>query len=418
MFSNTITVAIKDLRVLFKDKGALAVLFLLPIVFSVIQGAPQKALGNVGETTPSGESTLVVEAYLVNEDRGPYGQQLFEVLEQVAILDIEKLDSEDEADQMVADGERAAAIIIPAGFSDNVNNHTPSQIQVIADPIQERAASIAAGVVDQAASSIASLGEIQYGIQTVMSRSGLAEKLTPEQLNGFEAQTLGVIWTQMQAIEDNPLITVQSESLKGEEDEGTWNPFSYLMAGFTVMFAFFLMGFIAEKLLQEKEQGSFRRLLSSPMHRGSIIFGKMLAYMVIVVLQVLIMFTVGRTLFEMPLGNSPAALLALTLAMGLASSALGLLIGSLFHNSKQAGNAGTILGFVLMLVGGCVFPTFYQEGLIFYLSQLTPHAHALDGFVQVMNQGAGLITILPNVGILVGMAVLFGTIAMWRLKWE
>jgi len=136
------------------------------------------------------------------------------------------------------------------------------------------------------------------------------------------------------------------------------------------------------------------------------------------VAQVLIMFTVGRTLFEMPLGDSPVALLVLTLALGLVASALGLLIGSLFQNSKQAGSAGTILGFVLMLLGGCVFPTFYSEGVIFYLSQITPHAHALDGFVQVMNQGANLVTILPNVGILVGMAVLFGVVAMWRFKWE
>lgn len=418
MLNDTITVALKDLRVLLKDKGALAVLFLLPVVFSVIQGAPQKAIGNVGETTPSGESSLVVEAYLVNQDSGTYGRQLAEALQQVSILDIEELDSRDEADQLVADGERAAAIIIPANFSQNIDDYVSSDLEVIADPTQDKAASIAAGAVGQAASSFASLGEIQYGIRTVLAESGITEQLTSEQLMGVQAQTLGVIWTQMQQIEENPLIEVQSESLEGEEDTAEWNPFSYLMAGFTVMFAFFLVGFIAEKLLQEKEQGSFRRLLSSPMHRGSIIFGKMLAYMVVVVIQVLIMFTVGRTLFEMPLGDSPVALLVLTLALGLAASALGLLIGSLFQNSKQAGNAGTILGFVLMLLGGCVFPTFYSEGIIFYLSQITPHAHALDGFVQVMNQGAGLVAILPNVGVLVGMAVLFGVVAMWRFKWD
>ena len=130
MLSNTITVAIKDLRVLFKDKGALAVLFLLPIIFSVIQGAPQKALGNVGETTPSGESSLVIEAYLVNEDTGSYGRQLAEALEQAAILDVKKLDSADEADLLVADGERPAAIIIPADLTHNIDNYLPSQILV------------------------------------------------------------------------------------------------------------------------------------------------------------------------------------------------------------------------------------------------------------------------------------------------
>ncbi len=62
----------------------------------------------------------------------------------------------------------------------------------------------------------------------------------------------------------------------------------------------------------------------------------MLAYLIVVFLQVLILFGVGYALFQMPLGQSPLALLLLTLALGLASTSLGMMLGALCRTSKQA----------------------------------------------------------------------------------
>jgi ABC-2 type transport system permease protein len=154
------------------------------------------------------------------------------------------------------------------------------------------------------------------------------------------------------------------------------------------------------------------------MQRGSIIAGKLLAYMAVVFLQVLVMFTVGNVLYNMPLGDSLVGIVVLTLALALTAASLGLMIGSLFGTSKTAGNAGTILGFVLMIIGGCIYPTFWAEGMVFYLSQLTPHAHAIDGYIKLMAEGAGVGAVLPNIGIMIGMAAAFFGIAMWRFKFE
>jgi ABC-2 type transport system permease protein len=111
-------------------------------------------------------------------------------------------------------------------------------------------------------------------------------------------------------------------------------------------------------------------------------------------------------------------IVVLTLALALTAASLGLMIGSLFGASKTAGNAGTILGFVLMIIGGCIYPTFWEEGMVFYLSQLTPHAHAIDGYIKLMAEGAGVGAVLPNIGIMIGMAAAFFGIAMWRFRFE
>ena len=50
-----------------------------------------------------------------------------------------------EAEQQVAEGEAAAAIVIPADFTADINAYTPTSIEVIVDPGQPESASIVTG---------------------------------------------------------------------------------------------------------------------------------------------------------------------------------------------------------------------------------------------------------------------------------
>jgi hypothetical protein len=42
----------------------------------------------------------------------------------------------------------------------------------------------------------------------------------------------------------------------------------------------------------------------------------------------------------------------------------------------------------------------------------------LWGYYRLINQNAGIVEILPNMGILLLMAAVFFVIASWRLKWN
>ena len=196
--------------------------------------------------------------------------------------------------------------------------------------------------------------------------------------------------------------------------------FALMFPGFTVMFAFFTVGMSAASLLVERESGALRRLLAAPIPRWAIIAGKMLAYMALVCLQTVILFTVASTLFHMPLGDSPLGLLLLTLTTALSAAALGMMIAALAKTSKQADNIGTVMGFVLAGIGGCIAmgptPLTRAGGLIGVLSKLTPHAHAVEGFYSLMAERAALVQVLPQAGILLGMGVVYAAIAAWRFK--
>jgi ABC-2 type transport system permease protein len=158
--------------------------------------------------------------------------------------------------------------------------------------------------------------------------------------------------------------------------------------------------------------------MAAPVQRGAIIAGKMIAYMGVVCLQVLVFFTVGNAVFDMPLGDSPLGLALLALALALAATGFGMLVAALARSSRQAENLGMVLGFILAAAGGCIgYPLFRVGGLIGVLSRLTPHAHAIMGFMNLFD-GASVVAILPQVGILAGMGIVFFGIAMWRFKFE
>jgi ABC-2 type transport system permease protein len=426
---NTLKLARKDLKILFRDRGQLAVLFVLPLVFALMLGAPN-AIGATNLVSASGESKLSIRAYIVNEDEGPYGAQVDEVLRSIQPLQMQTVHSVDLADEKVADGEAPVAIIIPADFSATIDANQPSRIQLIKDPARQAEAQVVAGILREVLTELSVRAEIEYGIRAVFEKTGALEGADPEMARAVQAQTLGVIWTAVQEIRQSPAIVVQRQDLAKEERTlvASGVIFGVIMPVFSTMFSFFLVGFMAESILREKEAGSFRRLLAAPIHPGTVVAGKMVAFIGVVFLQMLVMFGICNLLFHMPLGD-PLGLLALTLALALAATGLGMLLGSLAQTRKQAGSIGMLLGFVLWfasgftsfrldLAGGQIQLHVPIEGLKYYVSQLTPHAHAIDGYYKLVIHGAGLVDILPNILALLGFGVVFFLVGLWRFKYE
>ena len=418
MISEILAVAWKDLQLLLKDKGALAVLFLMPLILAPIMAAPTMTVREMQETTPEGEPAFSVEGFLVRQDTGVYGGQIATALQDLSMLDLTVLDSVEEADQAVAAGDRPVAIVLPADFSQKIEANEPTTVQLIADPTQTHLVNLVSGILNQAVAEVGILAELQFGIRAVLAESGVLEEADPALREAAQAQVLGVIWTQVQEMRQNPLITVRNENLSGDESTETWDPFAFFVPGSAVMFAFFIMPFIASALLREKERGSFRRLLASPIRHSSIIGGTLLAYSIIVFLQVILLFTMGSLAFDMPLGNAPVALVLTTLITALAATSLGLLLGAVSKTSKQADNLGIIAGFVLMFLGGCIIPLYNAEGFIGILSKLTPHAHALQAYRGVMVDNLTLVQVLPSLGILAIFAAVFFALAVWRFRFE
>jgi ABC-2 type transport system permease protein len=412
-----LSIAGKEIRLIAADRGLLAIMFLLPILLgSLFAGL------NLMLFTEEGDPNILLEVNLVNEDPGVFGKEVTKSLQGIRELDVTTAQEVSTAEERVIQGEANAAIIIPADFSEKIDTHTPTKIEVIVDPAEPEGASIVSGIVNQVVDEITIWGEIQYGVRTIMGESGVLVEASSEQQRAVEAQHMGVIMTQLNELRRNPAISVISESLEGVEVEGGIDLFlTFLFPAFTVMFIFFIVGAESSSLLQEREAGTLRRLLAAPIPRWTVIAGKMLAYGLLVCMQVLILFTLGYLAFDITLGRDPLALVVITIVVAFVAVSLGMLVAAFARSSKQADNVGMVLGFVLAGIGGAFPlwpPIFRSAGFIGTLAKFTPHAHALEGYYSVMAENATLTQILPQLGFLLLMGMVFFLLAVWRFKFD
>ncbi len=413
----TLSVAWKEIQVISKERAWLVILFLLPLMIGGFMGG-----GNLAANR-SGSDVILLNVGLVNLDAGTFGSEMAKSIQAIDQLQVTVFTDAAAAKEPVAKGKASAAIIIPSDFSQMIDSYTPTTVEVIVDPAEPESANLVMGMVKQVVAGISISGEVQYGIRTAFNEAGILANASPQDVRAIEAQNLGVVMTRINEMRTNPVIAVSIVDPAGEETGFTLGSFfAYLFPGLTVMFIYFIVAMAGSALLSEREAGTLRRLMTAPIPRGAILAGKMLAYMLLACLQVVVVFAVAGLIFGTPLGKSPLGLVVLTLVVAFNAVALGMLVAAISKTSKQSDAIGVILAFVLAGLGGALAmtptPTYRAGGLMGTIASFTPQNHAVEGFYRLMAENASLIQILPQIGILLGMGILFFGIALWRFKFD
>jgi ABC-2 type transport system permease protein len=130
------------------------------------------------------------------------------------------------------------------------------------------------------------------------------------------------------------------------------------------------------------------------------------------------MLVVGIMVFHIGLGSHPLALVPLSLATAAAATGLGLLVTSLGKSQEQVGNLSAVLSIVLSALGGVMVPVYVMPAFMQKLSLVIPQAWALTGFQDVIVRGQGIEAVLPVAGVLMGYALAFWALAIWRFRFD
>jgi ABC-2 type transport system permease protein len=391
-----------------------AMVVLTPIVFIAVMGSVFGATG-----------TPTVAVYLVDEDGGRVSRQIISALRDEPTLALERLETRAEADARVGAGERMAAIILPADLSAAVVTPEGGQIEVIIDPAREQTASIVLGVVQAATAPMLIDAEVTRGVKTAFA--------TPPDNLGLDAADLadagidmatvekfltaaikGVVASQVQDAIDDPLVRIEPQPATDDRPQQAPTIFDYLVPGYSVFFAFFLMGMMAEIVLNERLSGTLRRLFSLPLGRTSYLFGKTIPYSLMGMLQVVIVFGASALLFAYDLGNDLLALGLMIAATGLSIGGVSILVAVLIRTEGQANSIPTLITLVMAAVSGAMFPSIRVPALEVF----TPQYWAIQGFLKLTALGGALEDVLLNIGILVAMGLLGLAIAAWRFRYN
>jgi ABC-2 type transport system permease protein len=402
-------IALKDIRQLIFDWRTALFLLLMPIGFTLLfayvfggDGADDPRLP-VGYVDQDGGSILSTRLLA-----------LLESSESVRPVVLEDADPE-EAQAQVADEELAAAVVVPAGFgaqapSDNGNGSVKPI--VIVDPSSN---------AGQAA---------QSGIQVAQMRLlGAIEtaNLTSHAYRAAGETANGEFWTESldRAIEawDDPPLTVTSNPSGGvaeeeEEESGTSNDYAHSSAGIMVQFAMAGLIGAAEIIVVERKSGTMRRLLTTPVARTDIILGHFLAMFVMILAQLTVLILFGQLLLGVEYLREPLGSLLMLLITAFWAASLGLLIGIFARTEEQIViyTIGTML--VLSGLGGAWMPLEFTSKAFQTVGHLMPTAWAIDGFENIVVRGLGFGSVLLPAAILLGFAVVFFAVAVWRFRFE
>jgi ABC-2 type transport system permease protein len=419
----TLAITGKEIQVILRDRFWLVILFLLPLLIGGFLGAI-----NLATNPPVGEEGekkgILLQVGLVNLDTGGFGTEVSKAIQEINQFEVQAYSAVDQAQDRVAQGEVTAAIIIPADFSQKIDAYSPTEIEVMVDPAEPESASIVTGIINQVVGEVTIWGEVQHGVRSIFEESGLLAQASPLEQRAIEAQNLGVIMTRINETRRNPAILVVNEDLQGAKIQGGIELFiAYMFASLTVMFIFFIVAMCSTSLLEEREAGTIRRLLSARAPRGTIIAGKTLAFMLLGCLQVVVLFSVANLLLRAPLGRSPLALVVMTLAVTFTAATLAMMVAALAKSASQASSIGLILAFVLAALGGAMpaaskEPIGRTSGFLGSIAKFTPHNYAVEGYYRVMAENEILVQILPEIGILLVFGIVFFVIAVWRFRFE
>jgi ABC-2 type transport system permease protein len=402
----------KDLKILIKDFGGIATLFLMPLMFIIVMSTALQGMFNGGMDTQPRRLPVV------NLDRGECAAQVITALDGIDGIVVEtkweaKTLTRELAEKLVAAGNYPIVIVFPDDFSEQIearieDSGTTASVELITDP----AISVAfiapiQGMVFGAAERVAETQVVQARIA-----AGLASAFAELPFEARPALERIAIVKDDESVVD--LVQMSPAEMRIEVEPDTYQQ---NVPGYTVLGVFFIVGTMAASILAEKKEGTFQRLLVAPLPKFVLLAGKILPYYLVNLIQIGIMFCVAHLLFGMAFGDL-VALITISMALAAAATGLGIMIAAIVKTDTQIGGFTSLLTLTMSALGGCLMPTFIMPSFLQTLSRIIPHAWAMQGFQDVLVRGYGLMEILPEACILLGFAAVFFLIGVWRFRFE
>jgi ABC-2 type transport system permease protein len=404
-----IDLAFKDLSQIFRDKKSLLFLVAMPVFFTLFMGFAYKS----GTNGAASNDNRIPLGWVNNDPNGLLSGQLFELLAHSDSVKLVELTSEGVNDS-VRKGEVAGALVVPAGFSEQLagsavsdqSNGGPRQLTLVADLNSTQGQSLFQLLrtpVTQAMSSV----EIAYLSVEAVGKPGDAAEFE----QAFTAAAQAWMKTDSAA-----LVKVE---MAVAEPEKAWygdNPYNQSSPGILVMFAIFGLVTSGQILVQERKTRTLQRMISTSMHAWQIVAGHTLAMFAVVFIQEVLLVVFGQIVLGVNYMREPLGILIVSISLGLWIAAMGLLIGVLVKNDSQVVLFSLMAMFIFSAMGGTWFPLESSSGAFAAIGKLLPSAWAMDGFQNMLIRGLGLRSTLLPAAVLLGYALLFFSVAVWRFR--
>jgi ABC-2 type transport system permease protein len=392
-------IAWKDAIVRFASSSELLFFIILPVVFTFL----------LAGGTPNGEQENRIRLLVVDEAQTAISQQIIDELENSTAVYPEVVGREESQSQF--DERRASSVlIIPAGIDLASLQNGSAEVEMLQQPNN-----LNATVAERAA--LTAIRRVSSAISAAQNAVSVREQKQPF---ADEAEKQAYFKTSLdlaQSIqEDAPERVTVIEGTTPDQVE--YDPRANSSAGQLITWVFIPLFGISALFAYERQQGTLRRLHTTPSHKATFLLGTISGQVAMALVQMLLLVGFGILVMKLNWGREPLALFVLLFAAALAAAAFGTTMGTFIKTEGQASGLSIMFGMVFALMGGCWYPLELFPSAIQNAVKILPTTWAMQGMLDLGVRGGGLVDILPEAGVLLGFAVVFFTVGVLRFRYE
>ena len=286
-------------------------------------------------------------------------------------------------EQAIDEREALIALVIPSDFARRLSLGEAAIVQAIVDGSDPNTATIALGYADAAA-----LAFSQQVAMKQMQRAGLTLRMPTLELRPR-------VWFNTDMVSRNFI-------------------FPGLIAVVMMIMAAILTSLC---IAREWETGTMEQLMATPLTATELIFGKLVPYFCIGVLDLILCVGVGEFVFDVPLRGSLWLMTPLAMLFLFGALSFGLLLSIITRSQLLASQLGIVT---------TVLPAFLLSGFIFPIEnmplpiQAVTHIITARYFVFILRgiylKDVGMGVLWPEVLFLAGFGVIVMTVAIIKFK--
>ncbi len=402
-----IDLALKDLLQTVRDKMSAVFIIAMPVIFTVFFGLM------FGPPNPDVDNRLQVA--LINQDLG--GELASSLVSSLDSSDFIRLvdtlpEDRDKTLSSISSEKIAALVEIPAGYSEQLFSGNTADIIVTA------ANNTQPGITAQSIVQTA-LGRMQGSIESARLAAGNVEKSQPFETDAARREFLQQSYQLASELWKSPAVGLSSANLQsGKPQSFAPSGFAQSSPGLLVQFAIFGLLIPGTVVVSERNSRTFQRLLTTPLSRTGAILGHGLAFFSIVFIQEFILIAIAQAFLGVNYLQQPLGVLMVMVALALMAASLGMLIAIVAKKEQQVILYSLVAMFLLAALGGAWFPLEVAGKTFSNIGHLLPSAWAMDAFQNLIIRGLGIESILLPVAIILGYAVLFAVLSIWRFSRE
>lgn len=349
------------------------------LTFGMMLGLPVIQLMLFGYAINSDPKHLPTGVYV--EDDGRFPRSILEAMRNSGYFSIGAVaGSQAELDRMMALGKIQFAVTIPADFSRRLVRRQDPQLLVEADASDPTATS----------GGLAALAQLPA--------QALAHDLT-----GAIAPPPGA---------PAPFEVVVHRRYN-PEGLSAYNIVPGLLG---VVLSMTLVMMTALGVTREVERGTMESLLATPVRPLEVMAGKLAPYVLVGLVQTVVILTLARVLFDVPMQGGWLALGTGTMLFIVGSLALGFLISTVTRNQRQAMQLSFLYIMPSILLSGFMFPFRGMPGWAQAIGSAMPVTHFLRIVRGALLKGHGFAEMWASLGALGLIVLAISALAVMRYR--